>query len=391
MGSVVALAGLGVGLVACPPKDGANPKESGLTPVDSSRVEVDAGQRQKPIAGELIHIGAGAFRAGSLPGQLARDPGLEPRNYEVELGPYQIDRLPFPNDPDRPPLTGITRREAERLCAAKGQRLCTELEWERACKGPTNDLFAGGAAWDPKCAQEPHACSSGFDVLAMGGALREWTASNRRRPESAGPWQAIVRGAAATAEIGAHRCGFRRGLDPGTQATDLGARCCKGPPNAAVVPEPQLGPAFRMLSLGTDRLTRLLALHPRTERLARDVRLFRDPDSAETVIDRGPGDRKGFLFTGSPLVWCPDVGTEILVVTGRSGATSAWVLAYWVMARDEYQLAASFIMSNEPGPVVLAYSDSIRPRLHFSSCWGCLGETGKVLFRKPESVVILQP
>ena len=48
-------------------------------------------------------------------------------------------------------------------------------------------------------------------------------------------------------------------------------------------------------------------------------------------------------------------------------------------------------MKNEPGPVALAYSDDIRPRLHFSSCWGCPGETGKILFRRPERVAIVQP
>jgi hypothetical protein len=58
---------------------------------------------------------------------------------------------------------------------------------------------------------------------------------------------------------------------------------------------------------------------------------------------------------------------------------------------DDYRLAGSFVMKNEPGPVALAYSDDIRPRLHFSTCWGCPGETGKILFRKPERVAIVEP
>jgi hypothetical protein len=29
--------------------------------------------------------------------------------------------------------------------------------------------------------------------------------------------------------------------------------------------------------------------------------------------------------------------------------------------------------------------------LHWSNCWGCPGENGKVLFKQPDSVVILQP
>jgi hypothetical protein len=67
------------------------------------------------------------------------------------------------------------------------------------------------------------------------------------------------------------------------------------------------------------------------------------------------------------------------------------VLAYDQIAKGEYSLAASFVMKSETGPVALAFDDSIRPRLFFSTCWGCPGETGKVLFREPESVAIVQP
>ena len=67
------------------------------------------------------------------------------------------------------------------------------------------------------------------------------------------------------------------------------------------------------------------------------------------------------------------------------------VLAYHVVSKGDYRFAASFVMQNEPGPVAIAYSESIRPRLHFSTCWGCPGETGKILFRAPERAVIFQP
>ena len=42
-------------------------------------------------------------------------------------------------------------------------------------------------------------------------------------------------------------------------------------------------------------------------------------------------------------------------------------------------------------PVALAYNGYIRPRLHFSTCWGCPGETGKILYRDPDAAVVLQP
>src|SRR4030095_3533230 len=96
---------------------------------------------------------------------------------EVELGEFSIDRLPYPNDPAAPPLTGATRQRAQALCAERGGRLCHELEWERACKGPEDKPYRGGRVWDPTCAREPSTCASGLGVLAMGGALREWTAS----------------------------------------------------------------------------------------------------------------------------------------------------------------------------------------------------------------------
>ena len=58
---------------------------------------------------------------------------------------FHIDRLPHPNDPAARPTTGVTREEAEALCANDGKRLCTEVEWERACKGDTLRDYPGGA------------------------------------------------------------------------------------------------------------------------------------------------------------------------------------------------------------------------------------------------------
>ena len=155
--------------------------------------------------------------------------------------------------------------------------------------------------------------------------------------------------------------------------------------------EPKADVTFRKTRLAIEELKKLLEKDPATQEIAKDLRYFKDPDSAETVVSRGPGDRKGFSFTVAPLLWNPVAGAEFLLVTGRSGEASSFVVAFYVLGENEYRLASSFIMRNEPGPVAFAYDNSIRPRLHFSTCWGCLGETGKVLFRKPERAVILQP
>lgn len=346
---------------------------------------------RQPLEGERVEVPGGSFWAGSTPGSEGRQPGIEPVRYLVELGPFQIDRLPFPNDPRSAPTVNVTREQAERLCAERGARLCSELEWERACKGPASDVYSGGPRWMPQCGQEPESCASGFDVLAMGAVVREWTRSEVLPTQRDGKRGAAVRGAHSTAPGPDHRCARRQPVAPDTRSHDLGFRCCGGAPNGAVVREPALGPTFTKIRLTAERLEKLLRSDPRTEHLAKDVKLFREPDAAETVVTRGPGDRQGFSFTVSPLIWKPAAGTQYLLVAAQSQQKVSFVLSYHFLGEDQYSLLSSFVMLDEPGPVAFAYSGYIRPRLHFSTCWGCPGENGKILFRQPDSVVLLQP
>lgn len=343
----------------------------------------------EPLPNERVEIPGGTFDVGSRPGDPGRNPELEPRLTTVELGPFQIDRLPYPNDGKSPPRTGVSRDDAKRLCAERGQRLCTELEWERACKGPASADYATGKSWDARCANEPLSCASGFDVLSMGGNLREWVASEIPGKDG-GSARALLRGAPASAAGPEHRCAARQTSSSESKAEDLGFRCCKGAPNAAIVPEPKLGDTYSRAKITSDALEKVFKSDSHTANIV-NVKFYREPDAANTVVARGPGDKKGFLFTVAPLIWRPTAGAEFLIVSGKSGESDAFVAVLHVLGDDEYAVAASFFMKNEPGPVALAYSDSIRPRLHWSTCWGCPGETGKILFRPPESVVIFQP
>lgn len=383
--------GLGLAGFACKPKTDAPAAGSSVAPPPTSAAPASRTPKEAPLSAERVEIPSGAFFAGSVPGDEGRVPELEPRRQRVELGPFQIDRLPYPNDPTQPPLTSVTRDEAKRLCAERGGRLCTELEWERACRGPASEEFGMGATWDPRCAQSPAECASGFEVLSMGASISEWTANDVAGPEADSPRRGAVRGAPSTAPGHAHRCAARQAVAPDTQSKELGFRCCAGAPNAETVVEPKAAVTFKKTRITAEQLAKLFAKDPTTEPLARDIRFFKEPDSAETVVARGPGDRKGFNFTVAPLLWNPVPGAEFLLVSGRSGENLSFVVAFYVLGEAEFRLASSFIMRNEPGPVAFAYDNSIRPRLHFSTCWGCLGETGKILFRKPERAVILQP
>jgi Sulfatase-modifying factor enzyme 1 len=381
----------GIALPACPKPHSdapaAKPRSSALASEPS--VTPPRPKVPEPLANERVDIPGGSFSVGSRPGDPGRNPELEPRQSSIELGPFQIDRLAYPNDPKTEPTTNVTREDAKRACAEHGERLCTELEWERACKGPASSSYETGASWDARCEDNPTSCASGFDVLGMGGNLREWVASEVPGKESPAA-RALVRGAAASAPGPEHRCAARHTLDPESKAADLGFRCCKGAPNAAIVPEPKLGETFSHGKITSDRLEKVFQSDPHTAAIT-NLKFYREPDAANTVVSRGPGDKKGFEFTVAPLVWRPVAGAEFLLVSGKSGENSAFVAVLYVLGDDDYAVTASFLMKNEPGPVAFAYSDSIRPRLHWSTCWGCPGETGKILFRPPESVVIFQP
>jgi hypothetical protein len=295
---------------------------------------------------------------GSRPGDPGRDPKLEPLTYGLELGPFRIDRK-LKTDASGKPMLVSTPTAASAVCGQESGRLCTEVEWERACRA---DL--------------------GLDV----GGTAEWTASTTGpRARSAG--RPVLRGI-ADARKGPQECARRRAA---REEETAAFRCCYGAPNAPRLAEPTEDPGspFQIHPLSKEELRRRMAGDPKTEALAKTAEFFSE-EAVATVLERGPGDRKGFELTTQPVLWRPDVGVEFLVLTGKAESKKAFVLVYYAKTEPPV-LAGSFIMSNEKGPIVLAYADSIRPRIHFSSCWGCPGETGKALFREPESVVLLQP
>jgi hypothetical protein len=377
-------------LGGCRGSRGSADKTTG--PLPSARPGASATSHRpkvEPKAGDRAEIPAGTLRSGSTPGDAGRVPELEPKNLDVELGPYGIDRLPYPNDPALPVVVGKGRDEARRLCAERSARLCTELEWERACKGPDQEPYPSGVIWDQNCTAGAKTCASGFDVLGLGTTAGEWVSNDVIIGED--KRRALVRGAARTAVGTEHRCAARHPTEPSTSSPDIGFRCCHGAPNAAVISETKQGAVFSKAKLTAEELEQALAADPAGKALARNVKFFREPEGANTVVSRGPGDKKGFDFTVAPLLWSPAPGAEILLVAARSGESTSFVAAFHVLPGNKYRLASTFTLQGEPGPVALAYSPDIKPRVHFSTCWGCPGETGKALFRKPETVVIVQP
>lgn len=341
-------------------------------------------------AGQTIDVPARAFASGSTPGDDGRDPTLEPINAPVTLGAFAMDALPYPNDPDLPPKTGATRAEAAKLCEARGARLCTELEWELACKGPDLDLYATGDGWDATCEKDAASCTSGYGVRAM-GVLREWTQSQVVSAVAGAASTAAVRGAGAPVGDagppgpGAHRCAHRTRANEARGASDLAFRCCSGGVSPDVIAPIASVAAFRPSKLETPQLAKIFAGIPELATL-KDIRLY-EPGHLEGMREKiNPG-----IHLATQVLWSPEPGAELLVVTGRSKSMS-FIVALYPLPGDaeKYRLASYFLMLGDVEPIALAYEPFRRQDLLWSSCWGCAGEQGSVRVREDHHVVIVQ-
>ncbi len=192
----------------------------------------------------MVWIPTGSFLAGTPPDTLPRIADEEMPGVQVVLHGYYIDRFPYPNEPGAIQTTNVTRDEARAKCEAIDKRLCSELEWERACKGPNSTVYEYGATYQSQICSMGHTghlnpsgtsvgCRSGYDVADLHGGAFEWTASdwNRGRPTEL----AVVRGGSGQHGEVVGRCANARARRPDKRFPDVGFRCCAGDPNRTEV------------------------------------------------------------------------------------------------------------------------------------------------------------
>ena len=368
------------------------PRGTVMEAADNDRADASAPQSKGKVAAEAsVKIASGKLVAGSTPGDAGRDAVLEPALLEVELGSFSIDRYLYPNDPAKPPLTNVTRAKAESLCADRSQRLCTELEWERACKGEAGNAYATGAQWDATCAKDPASCASQDGVAAMGAALREWTSSDVQPIENMQVKAAAVRGARADAAAVDHRCAHRTAVDGAAAGPDIGFRCCSGSPNAAQIPAPAWQQTYRRAEISAAEVAKMLASVPHLKDLANDVSFFKEPDDTNLVLARGDAGAppQNVTLTTAPLLWSPVPGEELLVVAARSGKDS-FIVAFHRLPGDRYRIGSSMWLKGEKGPIALGFNGYVRRKLPWATSWDRDGESGNITYREDGRVVITQ-
>lgn len=192
----------------------------------------------------MAWIPPGALVAGTPPGMLPRIADEEMPGEQVVVKGFFMSIFPYPNEEGAIPLSNVTWEQAKGLCEERKQRLCTELEWERACKGPENHIYEYGDKYRPEvCGTGTDsrmlpsglrvACRSDFGVRDMHGSSWEWTASPWGRGTRDGTM--AVRGGNGPAGEIVGRCANAGSRPPGAHDASLGFRCCQGPANDAEV------------------------------------------------------------------------------------------------------------------------------------------------------------
>jgi len=203
---------------------------------------------------DMLFIPEGRFVMGALNQEIVTKlgrtgpiaPANEPRQVIVDQYGYYIDRYEFPNrlkqanGQPQPPVAKVTWKQAKGACEKRNKRLCTEEEWEKACKGQANTIYSYADHFDEDMcgggAAEPHAlgakddrCISDYGVAGLSGNVREWTST---QPGNRDKRRVVKGGSASNAEVGT-RCAFKGDERVSYAHFTLGFRCCLSLPDAA--------------------------------------------------------------------------------------------------------------------------------------------------------------
>ncbi|AGC43688.1 protein kinase [Myxococcus stipitatus DSM 14675] len=181
-------------------------------------------------------VSGGSFKRGKV-----RDDELakvdERPSENVMVNSFCIDEFEFPNQRGATPRVDVTLAQARALCEAAQKRLCTEDEWEKACKGPGNARFAYGndylqgtcntkipqAGIVPSIAASgtsPQCVSPGYRVADLSGNVAEWTETRIERRGT------IQKGGAFNEPYADSRCSAVKYGDPEMASASVGFRCC---------------------------------------------------------------------------------------------------------------------------------------------------------------------
>ncbi len=189
---------------------------------------------------DMVLVPGGYFVMGSSLSDPLRDFSEKP-NVRMYVKSFCIDKYEYPDRKGMIPKSSVSFYTASQLCSDEGRRLCTEKEWEKACKGPSGLKYPYGNVWDPsKCNTQDKsganrsiapsgsfpACVSGYGAYDMSGNVMEWTSSVFSAQDTA---DRVLKGGSFAKPDWASRCAYRYNMLPTSSAyIEIGFRCCKG-------------------------------------------------------------------------------------------------------------------------------------------------------------------
>ena len=197
---------------------------------------------------EMAHVPARRVLVGRGPRFPEMAYAVEARAVEVEG--FCMDRLEAHGD-DQLPLVRVTWTEARDACAARGARLCRDLEWASACRGETGRRWSYGDTYDEaRCytsgapdftpaARRPVGshpdCVTAEGIHDLNGSVSEWTADSHPGPpfpDDGGPEgrrYRVIRGDTMWSAAYGQDCLSRHWHAEDQREADDGFRCCADP------------------------------------------------------------------------------------------------------------------------------------------------------------------
>ncbi len=135
------------------------------------------------------------------------------------------------------PTAGVSYYQAKALCENGGKRLCTDKEWEQACRGPSQSLYPYGDTFEQSVCNgfdadfgvavqsgAMTACFSDFGSYDMSGNLSEWVEADFPLLNGNGKQ---IRGSSFIGNTSGLACSTQVGEMPATVDANAGVRCCK--------------------------------------------------------------------------------------------------------------------------------------------------------------------
>jgi formylglycine-generating enzyme required for sulfatase activity len=197
---------------------------------------------------EMVYIPAGEFimghaeEAGTHGGKPITSKAYLIDRYEVSHESYQKLRPKHSFNPkkSRWPVSLVTFAEADSFCADHGKRLPTEIEWEKAARGPDGRKWPwrifvdhpnnGFSGFMPEPVDKRPEWISPYGVYGMGHNVWEWTTDDYMLVGQADTEKfKVIRGGLIQTHltIKFSPTWFRNWMDPNAKLNFMGFRCVK--------------------------------------------------------------------------------------------------------------------------------------------------------------------